>query len=41
MLTSQQIDTVSGIVESFVHSLVYYYADYHDYQIGEVRDSRV
>ncbi len=41
MLTSQQIDTVSGIVESYDHYVVYYYADYHDYQIGEVRDSRI
>lgn len=41
MLTSQQIDTVSGIVENYDHYVVYYYADYHDYQIGEVRDSRI
>lgn len=41
MLTSQQIETVSGIVGNYKHYVVYYYADYHDYQIGEVRDSRI
>lgn len=41
MLTSQQIDTVSGIVQNYDHYVVYYYADYHDYQLGEVRDSRI
>ena len=41
MLTSQQIDTVTGIVQNYDHYLVYYYADYHDYQTGEVRDSRI
>lgn len=41
MLTSQQIDTISGIVENYDHYVVYNYADYHDYQVGEVRDARV
>lgn len=41
MLTAQQIDTISGIVCSYDHYVVYYYADYHDYQLGEVRDSRI
>ncbi len=41
MLSTQQIETVSGIVENYKHYVVYYYADYHDYQIGEVRDSRI
>ncbi len=41
MLSTQQIETISGIVESYDHYLVYYYADYHDYQVGEIRDSRV
>ena len=41
MLTSQQIETVSGIVEIYKHYVVYYYADYHNYQMGEVMDSRI
>lgn len=41
MLSSQQIDTISGIVENYDHYVVYYYADYHEYHAGEVRDSRI
>lgn len=41
MLSSAQIDTVSGIVCNYEHYVVYYYADYHDYQVGETRDSRI
>lgn len=41
MLSSAQIDTVSGIVSNYKHYVVYYYADYHNYQPGETRDSRI
>lgn len=41
MLSTSQIDMVTGIVCNYEHYLVYYYADYHDYQVGEVRDSRI
>lgn len=41
MLSSAQIDTVSGIVSNYDDYVVYYYADYHDYQTGEPRDSRI
>ncbi len=41
MLSTSQIDTVSGIVCNYDYYVVYYYADYHDYQVGELRDSRI
>ena len=41
MLSTSQIDAVSGIVCNYEHYVVYYYADYHEYQVGEVRDSRI
>lgn len=41
MLSTSQIDTVSGIVCNYDNYLVYYYADYHDYTVGEHRDSRI
>lgn len=41
MLSTSQIDTVSGIVCNYDNYLVYYYADYHDYSVGERRDSRI
>lgn len=41
MLSSNQFDTVSGIVCNYKYYVVYYYADYHEYKPGEVRDSRI
>lgn len=41
MLSAVQTDLISGIVCNYDYYVVYYYADYHDYQPGEVRDSRV
>lgn len=41
MLSTSQVDMISGIVCNYDYYVVYYYADYHDYQVGEVRDSRI
>lgn len=41
MLSSQQIDTIQGIVCSYDSYVVYYYADYHEYQVYETRDNRI
>lgn len=41
MLTSQQIDTLSGIVCNYDNYVVYYYADYYNYSASESRDSRI
>ena len=32
---------VGQVKSKYKHYVVYYYADYHDYQLGEVRDSRI
>lgn len=40
MLSTVQSETIAGIVDNYDKYVVYYYADYHDYQPGEVRDSR-
>lgn len=41
MLTSQQMDTIQGIVCNYDSYVVYYYADYHTYTTYEERDSRI
>lgn len=41
MLSSQQIDTISGIVQNYNHYVVYYYGDYIDYEYGTDRDYQI
>lgn len=41
LLSTVQYDTVSGIVSGYDKYVVYYYADYHNYTVGEERDSRI
>lgn len=41
MLTSQQIDTISGIVQNYNHYVVYYYGDYVDFEYGTERDYQI
>lgn len=41
MLSSQQIDTISGIVQNYNHYVVYYYGDYVDYEYGTERDYQI
>lgn len=41
MLTSQQVDTLQGIVCNYESYVVYNYSEYHDYSQNEVRDSRI
>ena len=41
MLSSQQIDTVSGIVSNYPQYVVYYAGDYKEYTVGEERDYEI
>lgn len=41
MLTSQQIDTLQGIVCNYDSYVVYNYAEYHNYSTYEEKDSRL
>lgn len=41
MLSEVQMRTINSLVADYDDYVVYYYADYHDYAVGETRDSKI